>query len=258
MATQGNTRGGRRGRGRSVATRQSKRLQGVPPDEQPDLDAVQKAARERRKAACEKEAAESASVAESATEDQRAAEPETQETPAVSDAQGSQGGSSDVEVSEVAVTTTREGGDEAYEGGADVVESLETIDLRSESPTSDKSVVEVKPEPRIADERALQIVKSEDASSSEDVPMKSGDSLKTPSDDSGRADSLDGERALRYVRREFRRWKDKDPGRVIPPNVVYSWTTPKPAANVSESGGRHRILHQVTLLVRVRRRDLDF
>ncbi|KAL3659490.1 hypothetical protein V7S43_015481 [Phytophthora oleae] len=77
MASQGTTRGGRRGRGRSVATRQSKRLQGLPPDEQPDLEAVQKAAHERKKAAHQKEAAESASVAESAAEDQPAAEPET-------------------------------------------------------------------------------------------------------------------------------------------------------------------------------------
>ncbi|KAL3669147.1 hypothetical protein V7S43_005531 [Phytophthora oleae] len=208
------------------------RLQGLPPDEQPGLDAIQRAACERRKAARQKEAVESASVAESVAEDQPAAEPETQGTPVVSEAQGSQGGSSDAEVSENAVAATREGGDEVSVGGTDVVEPPKSIDLRSESPTSEKCVVEVKPEPRLADEEAPQNSKSEDAAVSEDAPMKSGDSLKTPSDDSGRADSLDGERALQYVRREFRRWRDKDPGRVIPPNVDYAWPTPKPDANV--------------------------
>ncbi|KAL3658988.1 hypothetical protein V7S43_015873 [Phytophthora oleae] len=46
--------------------------------------------------------------------------------------------------------------------------------------------------------------------------MKSDDSLKTPSDDAGRADSLDGDRALQ----------------VVPPNVDYTWPTLKPDANV--------------------------
>eukprot|EP00644_Phytophthora_capsici_P008866 jgi/Phyca11/14106/fgenesh1_pg.PHYCAscaffold_6_\ len=149
MASPGTTRGGRRGRGRAVATRQSKRLQGLPPEEQPDLDAVKRAARERKKAAREKEAAESVSVAESAIEEQPAAEPESQGAPAVSSDQGSQGSSSHVEESDVAEATAPEGGDEASEGGADLVEPPE-IDLRSASTSSGKSEVEVKPEPGLA------------------------------------------------------------------------------------------------------------
>ncbi|KAL3667863.1 hypothetical protein V7S43_007413 [Phytophthora oleae] len=202
MASQGTTRGGRRGRGRPVVTRQSKHLQGLPPEEQPDLDAVKRVAREGKNAAREKEAAESLSVTESAVEDQPAVNPESQGTPAVCDAHGSQGGSSDVETSDVVETTACEGSDEVSEGDTAMVESPEVIDLRSASTSSEKSVAEVKPEPRHADEEVPSTVKSEDVPS-EDAQMKSGDSLKIPSDDSGRADSLDGERAMKYVRREF-------------------------------------------------------
>ncbi|KAL3659491.1 hypothetical protein V7S43_015482 [Phytophthora oleae] len=120
------------------------------------------------------------------------------------------------------MTATREGGDEESVRDTDVVESPKTIDLRSESSTSEKSVVKVKPEARLADEDVLSSAKSEDAVVPEDAPMKSSGSLKTPSDDSGRADSLDGERALQFVRREFRRWTDKVPGRVVPPNVNHA------------------------------------
>ncbi|POM63035.1 hypothetical protein PHPALM_27736, partial [Phytophthora palmivora] len=195
MATPGSTRGGRRGRGRGVLTRQSKRLQGLPPEEQPDLDAIQKAAREKRKVAREKKAAESVSVPEPTVEDQPAAEPEAKEALAVSGEQGSEEGSSEVEASGDEVTTAREGGDEASEGGADMVESPEVVDLRSES-TSGQSVEEVKPEPGLAEDRVPQSPKSEGAPMSDDTLIKSEDSLKTPSDESGRADSLDGERAL--------------------------------------------------------------
>ncbi|POM70003.1 Hypothetical protein PHPALM_13647 [Phytophthora palmivora] len=199
MATPGSTRGGRRGRGRGALTRQSKRLQGLPPEEQPDLDAIQKAA------AREKKAAESVNVSEPAVEDQPAAEPEAKEAPAVSGEQGSEEGPSEVEASGDEVTTAREGGDEASEGGADMVESPEVVDLCSESTTSGQSVEEAKPEPGLSEDRVLQSPKSEGAPMSDDTLIKSEDSLKTPSDESGRADSLDGERALRYVRRELRR-----------------------------------------------------
>ncbi|POM60101.1 hypothetical protein PHPALM_31080 [Phytophthora palmivora] len=221
MATPGSTRGGRRGRGRGDLTRQSKRLQGLPPEEQPDLDAIQKAAREKRKAAREKKAAESVNVPEPAIEDQPAAEPEAKEAPAVSGEQDSEEGPSEVEVSGDEVTTAREGGDEASEGGADLAESPEVVDLRSESTTSGQSVEEVKPEPGLSEDRVPQSPKSEDAPMLDDTLMKSEDSLKTPSDESGRADSLDGERALKYVCRELRRWKDMDAGRVVPPSVEY-------------------------------------
>ncbi|KAK1940651.1 hypothetical protein P3T76_008102 [Phytophthora citrophthora] len=178
MDSHGTTRGGRRGcGGRGVETRQSKRLQGLPPDDQPGLDAVQKAAGERRKAAREKEAAEDVSVPEPAVDDQSAAEPEAQETPGVSGEQGSEEGPSEAEVSGDEVATAHEGGDASSERGADVVESPEVIDLRSESTTSGKSVEEVKPEPELSDERVSQTPKSEDTPMSNDMPMKSDDSL---------------------------------------------------------------------------------
>ncbi|KAK1930427.1 hypothetical protein P3T76_014098 [Phytophthora citrophthora] len=106
MTSPGTSRGGRRGRGRAVATRQSKCLQGLPPEQQPDLDAVKKTARQAKKAAREKETVESVSVAESAAEEQPAAEPEYQGTPVVSETQGSREGSSDVGASGVADTAT--------------------------------------------------------------------------------------------------------------------------------------------------------
>ncbi|KAG1698269.1 hypothetical protein DVH05_015258 [Phytophthora capsici] len=105
MASPGTTRGGRRGRGRAVVTRQSKRLQGLPPEDQPDLDAVKMAARERKRAAREEEAAENVSVAESAVEEQPAAELESQGAPAASSDQGSQSSSSHVEETVVAEAT---------------------------------------------------------------------------------------------------------------------------------------------------------
>ncbi|KAK1932281.1 hypothetical protein P3T76_012275 [Phytophthora citrophthora] len=232
MATPGSTRGGRRGRGRGAPTRQSKRLQGLPPEEQPDLDAIQKAAREKRKAAREKTAAESVNVPEPTVEDQPAEEPESQETPAVSGEQGSEDGPSEVGIAGDEVTTAREGGDEASEGGVDMVESPEVVDLCSESTTSGQSVDEVKSESGYSENHDPQSSRSEEAPMSDSTPIKSEDSLKTPSDESGRADSLDGERALKYVRREFRRWRDMDAGRVVPPNVEYVWPTTKPSADV--------------------------
>ncbi|POM59422.1 LOW QUALITY PROTEIN: hypothetical protein PHPALM_31853 [Phytophthora palmivora] len=230
MTTPGSTRGGRRGRGRGAPTRQSNRLQGLPPEEQPDLDAIQKAAREKRKAAREKKAAESVNVAEPAIEDQPAAEPEAPETPAISGEQGSEEGPSDVEASGDEVTTAREGSDEVSEEGADMVESPEVVDLRSESTISGQSVEEVNPEPGLSEDRVPQSPKSEGAPMSDDTLIKSEDSLKTPSDESGRADSLDGERALKYG--VLRRWKDVDAGRVVPPSVEYVWPTTKPSVAV--------------------------
>ncbi|KAL3674050.1 hypothetical protein V7S43_000002 [Phytophthora oleae] len=198
MASQGTTRVGRRGRGRPVVTRQSKRLQVLLPEEQQDLDAVKRAARERRR---QSRVRPSQSLS---SKPSLLLSRSPKETPGISDAHGSQGGSPDVETSDVVVTTVREGSDGAPEGGADMVESPEAIDLRFASTSSEKSVAEVKAEPRHADENFPSIVKSEDMPS-EDAQMKSGDPLKTPSDGSGRADSLDGERAVKYVRREFRR-----------------------------------------------------
>ncbi|KAK1943672.1 hypothetical protein P3T76_005068 [Phytophthora citrophthora] len=232
MATPGSTRGGRRGRGRGAPTRQSKRLQGLPPEEQPDLDAIQKAAREKRKAAREKTAAESVNVPEPTVEYQPAEEPESQETPAVSGEQGSEDGPSEVGISGDEVTTAREGGDEVSEGGVDMVESPEVVDLCSESTTSGQSVDEVKSESGYSENHDPQSSSSEDAPMSDDTPIKSEDSLKIPSDESGRADSLDGERALKYVRREFRRWRNMDAGKIVPPSVEYVWPTTKPSADV--------------------------
>ncbi|POM61429.1 hypothetical protein PHPALM_29556 [Phytophthora palmivora] len=137
MATPGSTRGGRR-----------------------DLDAIQKAAREKRKAAREKKAAESVNVPEPAVEDQPAAEPEAKEAPAVSGEQGSEEGPSEVEASGDEVTTARAGGDEASEGGADMAESPEVVDLRSESTTSGLSVEEVKPEPGLSDLKSHHHIRS--------------------------------------------------------------------------------------------------
>ncbi|POM65293.1 LOW QUALITY PROTEIN: Hypothetical protein PHPALM_19018 [Phytophthora palmivora] len=51
---------------------------------------------------------------------------------------------------------------------------------------------------------------------SDDMLIKSEDSLKTPT-------------TLKFVRREFRRWKDMDAGRVVPPSVEYVWPTTKPS-----------------------------
>ncbi|POM67888.1 Hypothetical protein PHPALM_16026 [Phytophthora palmivora] len=91
-----------------------------------------------------------------------------------------------------------------------MVESPEVVDLRSESTTAGQSVEEVKPESGLSEDCVPQSPKSEGGPMSDDTLIKSEDSLKTPSDESGRADSLDGERALKYVRRELRRWKDMD------------------------------------------------
>ncbi|POM64996.1 Hypothetical protein PHPALM_19389, partial [Phytophthora palmivora] len=104
--------------------------------------------------------------------------------------------------------------------------------LRSESTTSGQSVEEVKPEPGLSEDRVLQSPKSEGAPMSDDMLIKSEDSLKTPSDETGRGDLLDGERALKYVRRELRRWKDMDAGRVVPPSVEYVWPTTNPSVDV--------------------------
>jgi hypothetical protein len=148
MPARGAKAGGRGDEGREEPTRRTRRHQGLPPEEHKDLDTVNREARMARKAARESKAVQTRDVtAEGAVEDQPTAEPESLDNLAVSKEEEKAAANPDAANSDVQNSAAHTSGNEVPEGGPDVVEPPETIDLVSESSSSDESVVEVKPEP---------------------------------------------------------------------------------------------------------------
>ncbi|POM80356.1 Hypothetical protein PHPALM_1816 [Phytophthora palmivora] len=140
----GAKKNGRGDGGRGEASRQSRRVQGLGPEEHKDLETVVRDARKAKRAARECEVAQGRDVEVSAAQDQSAAGSQTPEDQVFPGSQGSSEANSGSQTPEVPEEHTREGGAQASEGGANAVESPEVIDLVS---SSDESVVEVKPEP---------------------------------------------------------------------------------------------------------------
>ncbi|POM72632.1 Hypothetical protein PHPALM_10619 [Phytophthora palmivora] len=234
----GAKKGGRGDGGRGEASRQSRRVQGLGPEEHKDLETVVRDARKAKKAARESEVAQGRDVEASAAQDQSAAGSQTPEDQVSPGSQGSSEANSGSQTPEVPEEHTREGGAQASEGGANMVESPEVIDLVS---SSDESVVEVKPKPARVKEEAKTLnskVNSGFVPPEPRVPAPSPQvkpeggvrEAATPVPESGAAAS-DTETMVLYVRREVRRWEEVNPGKVTPPSVVYEWPTPKPDAN---------------------------
>ncbi|EGZ14309.1 hypothetical protein PHYSODRAFT_397757, partial [Phytophthora sojae] len=238
----GAKKGGRGDGGRGEASRQSRRVQGIEPEEHKDLETVVRDARKAKKAARESEAMQGGDVEASAVQDQPAAGSQTQEGEVSPAFQGLTEVNSGSRIPEVPEEHTREGGAQASEGSANADEPPEVIDLVS---SSDESVVEVKAEPVRAKEEAKTQSSKVNSGFAPPEPRVSAPSSqaaprKTPEDDvreasapapeSGAA-ALDTESMVLYVRREVRRWKEVNPGKVTLPSVVYEWPTPKPEAN---------------------------
>ncbi|POM57533.1 LOW QUALITY PROTEIN: Hypothetical protein PHPALM_37940 [Phytophthora palmivora] len=215
----GAKKSGRGDGGRGEASRQSRRVQGLGPEEHKDLETVVRDARKAKNAARARRLLLKISQPLD-RKPQRIKFPLGPKTP------------------EVPEEHTREGGAQASEGGANMVESPEVIDLVS---SSDESVVEVKPEPVRMKEEAKTL--SSKVNSGYAPPesrvlapspqVKPEDDVRvtaTPAPESGSAAS-DAENMVSYIRREVRRWEETNPGKVIPPSVVYEWSTPKPDAN---------------------------
>ncbi|EGZ18081.1 hypothetical protein PHYSODRAFT_261264 [Phytophthora sojae] len=137
--------------GRGEASRQSRRVQGMEPEEHKDLETVVRDARKVKQAARESEAVQGGDVEASAVQGQPAAGSQTQEEEVSPGFQGSTEVNSGSRIPEVPEEHTREGGAQASEGGANAVEPPEVIDLVS---SSDESVVEVKSESVRAKEEA--------------------------------------------------------------------------------------------------------
>ncbi|EGZ07945.1 hypothetical protein PHYSODRAFT_250253 [Phytophthora sojae] len=197
---------GRGDGGRGEASRQSRRVQGMEPEEHKDLETVVRDARKAKKAARESEAVQGGDVEASAEEEV---------SPGF---QGSTEVNSGSRIPEVPEEHTREGGAQASEGGANAVEPPGVIDLVS---SSDESVVEVKSEPSFS---------AKFASGTRKTPESDIREVAAPAPESGAA-ALDAGSMVLYVRREVRRWEEVNPGKVTPPTVVYEWPTPKPDAN---------------------------
>ncbi|EGZ27534.1 hypothetical protein PHYSODRAFT_321335 [Phytophthora sojae] len=140
----GAKKSGRDDGGRGEASRQSRRVQGIEPEEHKDLETVVHDPRKAKKAARESEAVQGVDGEASAVQDQPAAGSQTQEEEVSPEFQGSTEMNSGSRIPEVPEEHTRERGAQASEGGANAVEPPEVIDLVS---SSDESVVEVKPEP---------------------------------------------------------------------------------------------------------------
>ncbi|POM68627.1 Hypothetical protein PHPALM_15194 [Phytophthora palmivora] len=216
----GTKKSGRGDGGRSEASRQSRRVQGLGPEEHKDLETVVRDDRKAKKAARKSEAVHGSDVEAPAAQDQSAAGSQTQE---------------DQVSPEFQEEHTREGGAQASEGGANVVEPPEVVS------SSDESVVEVKPESvRVKEEAKTLSSKMSSgfappepgisAPSSQVKPEGDIREAATPVPESGAAAS-DTENMVLYVRREVRRWEEVSPGRVTPLSVVYEWPTPNPDAN---------------------------
>ncbi|EGZ18814.1 hypothetical protein PHYSODRAFT_332551 [Phytophthora sojae] len=205
----GAKKSGRGDGGRTEASRQSRRVQGMEPEEHKDLETVVRDARKAKKAARESEAVQGGDVEASAV-------------------QGSTEVNSGSRIPEVPEEHTREGGVQASEGGANAVEPPEVVDLVS---SSDESVVEVKSEPvRAKEEAKTQSSKSFSAKFASGTPESDIREAAAPAPESGAA-ALDAGSMVLYVRREVGRWEEVNPGKVTPPSVVYEWLTPKPDAN---------------------------
>ncbi|POM76439.1 Hypothetical protein PHPALM_6320 [Phytophthora palmivora] len=134
---------GRGDGGRGEVSRQSRRVQGLGPEEHKDLETVVRDARKAKKAARESEAVQGRDAEAPAAQDQSAAGSQTPEDQVSPGSQGSSKANSGSQTPEVPEEHTREGVAQASEGGTNAVESPEVIDLVS---SSDESVVEVKPE----------------------------------------------------------------------------------------------------------------
>ncbi|POM70124.1 Hypothetical protein PHPALM_13488 [Phytophthora palmivora] len=191
-----------------------------------------------REEGCSGEVAQGRDVEASAAQDQSAAGSQTPEDQVSPGSQGSSEANSGSQTPEVPEEHTRDGGAQASEGGANVVESPEVIDLVS---SSDESVVEVKPEPVRAKEEAKTLSSKVNSGFAPPEPrvlapspqVKPEDGIRvmaTPAPESGSAAS-GAENMVLYIRREVQRWEEANPGKVTPPSVVYEWPTPKPDAN---------------------------
>uniref|UniRef100_H3GXZ5 Uncharacterized protein n=1 Tax=Phytophthora ramorum TaxID=164328 RepID=H3GXZ5_PHYRM len=242
----GPKKAGRGGSGRGEASRQSRRVQGLPAEEHKDLDTISREDRAARKAARESEAAQGGDTMVFPVQDQPVAEPQTQDDQDSSRMRGSTNVSRGLGMPGVPEEHTREGGAQASEGGVELVEPPEVVDLVSESPASD-DVVEVKRESvRVKEEE-----KTQDAAVYPDSPPLASEApapnpdvlpkLESRTDAQGVSSGalaavaedvvLDGERAVMYVRREVRRWEELHSGRIAPPNVDFAWSTPRPDVN---------------------------
>ncbi|POM75228.1 Hypothetical protein PHPALM_7696 [Phytophthora palmivora] len=234
----GAKKSGRGDGGRGEALRQSRRVQGLGPEEHKDLETVVRDARKAKRAARESEVAQGRDVEASAAQDQSAAGSQTPEDQVSPGSQGSSEANSGLQTPEVPEEHTCEGGAQASEGGANVVESPEVIDLVS---STDESVVEVKPDPVRVKEEAMTLSSKVNSGFAPPEPrvlapspqVKPEDDIgvmATPAPESGSAAS-DAENMVLYIRREVRRWEEANPGKVTPPSVVYEWPTAKPDAN---------------------------
>ncbi|EGZ11341.1 hypothetical protein PHYSODRAFT_338054 [Phytophthora sojae] len=219
----GAKKSGRGDGGRGEASRQSRRVQGMEPEEHKGLETVVRDARKAKKAARESEAVQGGDVEASAVQGQPAAGSQTQEEEVSPGFQGPTEVNSGSRIPEVPEDHTREGGAQASEEGANAVEPPEEIDLVS---SSDESVVEAKSEPvRAKEEAKTQGSKRFSAKFASDIRE-----VAAPAPESGAA-ALDAGSMVLYVRREVRCWEEVNPGKVTPPSVVYEWPTPKPDAN---------------------------
>uniref|UniRef100_H3H4E0 Uncharacterized protein n=1 Tax=Phytophthora ramorum TaxID=164328 RepID=H3H4E0_PHYRM len=142
--------------GRDEVSRQSRRVQRLPAQEHKDLDTISREDRAARKAARESEAAQGGDAAVFPVQEQPVAEPQTQDDQDSSRMRGSTNLSRGLGMPGVPEEHTREGGAQASEGGVELVEPPEVVDLVSESSASD-DVVEVKRESvRVKEEEKTQ------------------------------------------------------------------------------------------------------
>uniref|UniRef100_H3H4Z2 Uncharacterized protein n=1 Tax=Phytophthora ramorum TaxID=164328 RepID=H3H4Z2_PHYRM len=216
----GPKKAGRGGSGRGEASRQSRRVQGLPAEEHKDLDTISK---------------EVSGCAEGCSRERGSAR-----------MRGSTNVSRGLGMPGVPEEHTREGGAQASEGGVELVEPPEVVDLVSESSASD-DVVEVKRESvRVKEEEKTQdaAVYPDSPPLALEAPAPNPDvlpKLESRTDAQGVSSGalaavaedvvLDGERAVMYVRREVRRWEELHSGRIAPPNVDFAWPTPRPDVN---------------------------
>ncbi|EGZ15127.1 hypothetical protein PHYSODRAFT_249160 [Phytophthora sojae] len=219
---------GRGDGGRGEASRQSRHVQGMEPEEHKDLETVVRDGQRAKKAARDSEAVQDGDVEASAVQDQPAVGSQTQEEEVSPELQGSTEVNSG---SRIPDEHTREGGAQASEGCANAVVPPEVIDLVS---SSDESVVEVKPEPvRAKKEAKTQSCKVNSGLAPPEPRVSAPSSQAAP----GKTPESDIRELLRLFRnREQRRWTLRawcyvNSGKVTPPSVVYEWPTPKPDAN---------------------------
>ncbi|EGZ10492.1 hypothetical protein PHYSODRAFT_337304 [Phytophthora sojae] len=182
------------------------------PEEHKDLETVVRDARKAKKAARESEAVQGGDGESSAVQDLPAAGSQTQEEEVSSEFQDSTEANSGSRIPEVPEEHTREG------------VKPEPVQAKEEAKSQSSKVNSgfAPPEPNFS------------APSSQAAPRKKpeGDVREAagPASEPGAA-ALDTENMVLYVRHEVRRWEEVNPGKVMPPSVVYEWPTPKPDAN---------------------------